>query len=96
MTKQDILDYFNDINQVYNDCTRLDSLSNMIDEMLETALGKENKYVEYPKADSHKAYWDNIGRDRDFVMDEDAKQASIPYTYNAPQHDYKCGYPNIN
>ena len=26
-------------------------------------------------------------------MDEDAKQASIPYTYNAPQHDWKCGYP---
>lgn len=25
-------------------------------------------------------------------MDEDAKQASIPYTYNAPQHDWKCGY----
>ena len=41
MTKQDILDYFNDINQVYNDSSRLDSLSNMIDEM---ALEKENKY----------------------------------------------------
>lgn len=27
-------------------------------------------------------------------MDEDAKQASIPYTYNAPQHDWKCGYSN--
>ncbi len=38
MTKQDILDYFNDINQAYNDSSRLDSLSNMIDEMLETAL----------------------------------------------------------
>ena len=41
MTKQDILDYFNDINQVYNDSTRLDSLSNMIDEMV---LEKDNKY----------------------------------------------------
>jgi len=41
MNKQDILDYFNDINQVYNDSTRLDTLSNMIDEM---ALEKENKY----------------------------------------------------
>ena len=28
-------------------------------------------------------------------IDEDAKQASIPYTYNAPQHDWKCGYPDI-
>jgi len=44
MTKQDILDYFNDINQVYNDSTRLDTLSNMIDEMLEAAREKENKY----------------------------------------------------
>lgn len=23
------------------------------------------------------------------------KQASIPYTYNAPQHDWKCGYPKM-
>lgn len=29
-------------------------------------------------------------------MDEDAKQASIPYTYNAPQHDWKCGYPELD
>ena len=28
-------------------------------------------------------------------LDEDAKQASIPYTYNAPKHDWKCGYPTI-
>lgn len=28
-------------------------------------------------------------------MDEDARQASIPYTYNAPQYDWKCGYPDI-
>lgn len=28
-------------------------------------------------------------------MDEDTKQASIPYTYNAPKHDCKCGYPDI-
>ena len=28
-------------------------------------------------------------------IDEDAKQASIPYTYNAPKHDCKCGYPDI-
>ena len=28
-------------------------------------------------------------------MDEDAKQASIPCTYDAPKHDWKCGYPDI-
>ena len=27
-------------------------------------------------------------------MNEDTKQASIPYTYNSPQFDWKCGYPN--
>lgn len=36
MTKQGILDYFKDINEMYNDCTRLDSLSRMLDELLES------------------------------------------------------------
>ena len=26
-------------------------------------------------------------------LDQDAKEASIPYSYNAPEHDWKCGYP---
>ena len=34
MTKQEILNYFRGINNAYNDCTRFDSLSNMIDELL--------------------------------------------------------------
>lgn len=33
MTKQEILDYFKDINEVYNDCTRLDSLARMLNEV---------------------------------------------------------------
>lgn len=32
----------------------------------------------------------------DTSLDQDAKQASIPYTYNAPEHDWKCGYPTNN
>ena len=28
-------------------------------------------------------------------LDQDAREASIPYTYNAPEHDWKCGYPDI-
>lgn len=36
MTKQGILDHFKDINEAYNDCTRFDSLSRMIDELLES------------------------------------------------------------
>ena len=34
MTKSEILDYFKDINLAYNDCTRLDMLSSMLDELL--------------------------------------------------------------
>lgn len=34
MTKQKILDYFDDINQAYNNCTKHDSLSNMIDDLI--------------------------------------------------------------
>ncbi len=45
----------------------------------------------FPVADDYYcAYGKKVGDD----MDEDAKQASIPYTYNAPQHDWKCGYPD--
>lgn len=36
---------------------------------------------------------DNIKEGEKDCMDEDAKQASIPYSYNAPRHDWKCGYP---
>ena len=36
MTKQDILDYFSDINYVYNNCNKHDDLSRMLDELVET------------------------------------------------------------
>ena len=34
MTKHEFLNYFRGINNAYNDCTRFDSLSHMIDELL--------------------------------------------------------------
>ena len=34
MTKQDILDKFSDIDFVYNDCSKHDTLSMMLDELL--------------------------------------------------------------
>ena len=37
MTKQEILDQFRDINHAYNNCTKLDTLSAMLDELLEAA-----------------------------------------------------------
>lgn len=33
MTKQEILEYYNDINVAYNDCGKYDSLKNMLDEL---------------------------------------------------------------
>ena len=35
MIKQDILEYFKDINHAYNDCTRYDTLKRMLDELQE-------------------------------------------------------------
>ena len=37
MTKQEILDQFRDINHAYNNCNKLDTLSAMLDELLEAA-----------------------------------------------------------
>ena len=41
MTKQEILNCFRDINNAYNDCTKLDSLSHMIDELLKEQEAKK-------------------------------------------------------
>ena len=35
MSKEEILDYFKDINYAYNDCTRYDTLKRMLDELQE-------------------------------------------------------------
>ena len=36
MTKQEILEYFKDINHAYNESTRLDDLSHMLDELMQS------------------------------------------------------------
>lgn len=36
MTKQEILDYLNDINERYNNCMMYDTLSRMLDELVES------------------------------------------------------------
>ena len=36
MTKQGILEYFKDINHAYNESTRLDDLSHMLDELMQS------------------------------------------------------------
>lgn len=37
--KEEILEYFKDINHAYNDCTRYDTLKRMIDELQEPKTG---------------------------------------------------------
>lgn len=37
MTKEEILEYFKDINGAYNECTRYDDLKRMLEELEESA-----------------------------------------------------------
>ena len=60
MTKQEILDYFKDINYVYNDCGKMDSLSYMLDELLKE---QEKKQITLHK--KHVITW---GRNDEFSM----------------------------
>lgn len=43
MSKEEILDYFKDINHAYNDCTKYDTLKRMLDE-LQDPLADAKKY----------------------------------------------------
>ena len=52
MSKQDILDYFSDINHAYNDSTRLNTLSRMLDGLVEQANSPWHRVEEeLPKDD---------------------------------------------
>lgn len=70
MTKQEILDRFRDINEAYNDSSRYDSLSRMLDELLkeqdavEPILireGRNKHYNDYvcPRCDNEVVYEQN-------------------------------------
>ena len=67
MSKQDILDFFSDINYAYNDSTRLDTLRRMLDELVEQAAQRWHRVKEPPKKAGkyavcwtyqEKIYWD--------------------------------------
>lgn len=53
MSKQDILDYFSDINHAYNESTRLDTLSRMLDELVEKAASPWHSVEEPPDVDEY-------------------------------------------
>lgn len=46
MTKEQILEYFKDINVTYNECTRYDDLSKMIDELTHDTVRGLAKEIE--------------------------------------------------
>lgn len=68
MSKEKILEYFSDINYAYNDCTRLETLKNMLNELEDVVRCKDCKHSQvqghwrYCKFDRH----DGIELDSDW------------------------------
>ena len=50
MSKEAILDYFKDINIMYNDCTRYDTLKHMLDELQEPCTDAISRQAVLDKA----------------------------------------------
>lgn len=48
MTREEILQAFDDINFVYNDCTRYDTLKRMLEELTEHKRGEWIQHVNEP------------------------------------------------
>ena len=75
MTKQEILEHFKDINQAYNESTRLDDLSHMLDELI---LSPNKTYVDQ-YCDEEKLNYirkyivENIMRNSDIMHNDDAR-----------------------
>ena len=87
MTKQDILDYFSDINYAYNNCNKHDDLSRMLDELIETQP-KVGKWLEKEIiSDKVIEEWQSA---RCSVCD---KYHTTPYMYYFSHYDYcpHCG-----
>ena len=62
MSKDEILDYFSDINYAYNDSTRLNTLSNMLDELLEDAVSPWHRVEDgLPKFGEYVLAWEIQG-----------------------------------
>lgn len=57
MTKEEILEYFKDINHAYNDCTKYDTLKRMIDELQEPKTGRWIPLTKRPMTDEERKYY---------------------------------------
>lgn len=87
MTKQDILDYFSDINYAYNNCNKHDDLSRMLDELVATPP-KVGKWLEKEVIDDKVIEeWQSA---RCSVCD---KYHTTPYMYYFSRYNYcpNCG-----
>lgn len=81
MTKQEILDYFNEINFMYNNASMHDTLSDMLDKLLENRRGHWKGFTQsryYGKDDCGEP----IFRDgRFYVCSECRRKSIIKYPY---------------
>ena len=77
MTKHEILNYFRGINNAYNDCTRFDSLSHMIDEL----LNEQQETIESLQGTIHKLNA-ALGEQPEIVRCKDCKYWSEEFDRN--------------
>lgn len=84
MTKQDILDRFRDINEAYNDSSRYDSLSRMLDELLKE---QEPKMVQSIRTVAYRTlgYCPSCGRGLDSYHDGNSGEHITHFCYNCGQ-----------
>ena len=90
MTREEILEYFKDINHAYNECTRYDTLKRMIDELPEPCTDAISRQAVLDKA----KYWiamqetktGFIEKRGDFVDSDDIK--ALPSV--TPQKIIRC------
>ena len=62
MTKQEILDKFNDIDFVYNNSSKHETLSRMIDELLKEQEAVEPTVGGITEHDGHGSWWYQCGK----------------------------------
>ena len=83
MTREEILEYFKDINLAYNDCTRFDTLKRMLDE-----LEQEQRTGHWIAQEIHNCH-------TDFKCSECGYIHNFLHLYGEPTADYtycpNCG-----
>lgn len=89
MTKEKILQEFSDINHVYNNCTRYDTLKHMLDELTEPKTGR---WIEPQQDDgmSDPIYYQVRCSECGFDLDPQTWHMEL-HQYGADKYCPKCG-----